>query len=167
MLANRKRKRPAETWGNATSPNWTFARHDGKNGAVFPSFFLHPRYHVPPCGLWTAFMNYLTLFLTTRARWKFQGPFSWQARLSIFEYVADFSKNFSFLFADALEQGWVVVLSFPNSLEPQRKEFNASCILLCESCSEWLASDEVYFPWLQIQAPFLVNNDKKHTSVDS
>lgn len=39
MLANRKRKRPAETWGNATSPNWTFARHDGKNGAVFPSFF--------------------------------------------------------------------------------------------------------------------------------
>lgn len=93
MLANRKRKRPAETWGNATSPNWTFARHDGKNGAVFPSFFLHPRYHVPPCGLWTAFMNYLTLFLTTRARWKFQGPFSWQARLSIFEYVADFSKT--------------------------------------------------------------------------
>lgn len=48
MLANRKRKRPAETWGNATSPNWTFARHDGKNGAVFSSFFcIHATMFLP------------------------------------------------------------------------------------------------------------------------
>lgn len=62
----------------------------GKKQGCFLFFFFASTL---PCGVWTAFMNYLTLFLTTRAWWKFQGPFSWQARISIFEYAADFSKT--------------------------------------------------------------------------
>lgn len=152
MLANRKRKRMAETWGNATSPNWTFARHDGKNGAVFSSFFAST---LPCSSLRTLNCIYelSDTFSDNKSSVEISRPLFLTSTTINIWIRCRFFKNFSFLFADALEQGWAVVLSFSNSLEPQRKEFNASCILLCESCFEWLASDEVYFPWLQIQAP--------------
>lgn len=151
MLTYRK------TWGNATGPNWTFARHDGKNGAVFSSFFFFAS-TLPCSSLRTLNCIYelSDTFSDNKSAVEISRPLFLTSTTINIWIRCRFFKNFSFLFADALEQGWVVVLSFPNSLEPWRKEFNASCILLGESCSEWhlkLASDQVCFPWLQIQAP--------------
>ncbi len=146
MPTNRKRRGTEEMEGKCNRPKLNICQTWWKKLAMFSVLFSHPRYHVPPCGLWTAFMNYLTLFLTTRARWKFQGLFFWQARISIFEYVADFSKT-------SLSCSWMHrsrVECFLFRI-PSREEFNACCILFC---SEWhlkLASDEVYFLRLRRQ----------------
>lgn len=83
-------------------------------------------------------------FWQTRAGWKFQGPFSWQARISIFEYAADFSKTSG----SRMHWSRVELLCFlffpPNPLRER-----IECVL--HFILRGVASDEVYFSPLQIQ----------------
>lgn len=130
---------------NATGPNWTFARHDGKNGDVFCSVFTST---LPCSSLQTLNCIYelSDTFSDNKSSWKFQGLFFWQAWISIFEYVADFLKTS--LSCSRMHGSRVEYFHFRI---PSREEFNACCILFC---SEWhlkLASDEVYFLRLRRQ----------------
>lgn len=129
MPTNRKRRRR----GNATGPNWTFARHDGDVfRSVFASMFLPVDSELHLWIIWHFF------FLTNKSRVEIsrlldKHEYQYLNTLPIFQKLAN-----------ALEQGWVVVLSFFPRI-PSGEE----CVL--HFILRGVASDEVYFSPLQIQ----------------
>lgn len=137
MPTNRKRRRR----GNATGPNWTFARHDGDVfRSVFASMFLPVDSELHLWIIWHFFL------WQTRAGWKFQG-FLTSTNINIW-IRCRFFKN--------LRMHWsrVELLCFLFFLEsPQGK--NACCISFCE---EWrlMKFTSLHYKY----RPILVNNDQ-------
>lgn len=146
MPTNRKRRGTEEMGGKCNRPKLSICQTWwGKNDDVFCSVFTST---LPCSSLRTLNCIYelSDTFSDNKSSVEISRPLFLTSTTINIWIRCRFFKNFSFLFSDALEQGWV--LSFCNS---QREEFNACCILFC---SEWhlkLASDEVYFLRLRTQ----------------